>query len=406
MAYPLIMKKNRGYIIYLSLAIGLFLAVKLMGPKEYDWTPTYAAYDKNPFGAFVLREVMPDLFHGKHVTISNKTLYELKDSLGSLQNIFILTHVLRSEEEDVPFLLDHVGKGGVVFLSAQSFYGKLADTLKLFTRDYLFENSLNEKRRDSAYLQFVGAGIDTTQKYIFRRDNMHHYFSRYDTAFTTVIATNDFGQPVTLRTRRGKGSFILNCTPLAFTNIYSLRKGNAAFASTSLSYLPLQDVHWTEYYSVGRREASTPLRFILRTEPLAWAYYLAVVSLLLFIAFEAKRKQRIIPVIPPLENTSLEFVATIGNLYYQRSDHRNIAEKKILFFFDQLRTRYRINPIHREENFITTLAKKAGQPEEDIRKLFDKIDFIRSQSSIRPEDLVALNSDLEKFRLKQNLKKN
>jgi hypothetical protein len=400
MAYPAVMKKNRGYIVYLSLAVGLFLVVKLIGPKEYDWTPTYAAYDKNPFGAYVLSKLMPDLFPGREVTVSNKTLYEIKDSVHQQQNIFILTHVLRSEKEDVPALLEHVSKGGVAFLSAQSFYGKLADTLKLFTRDYLFDNSMVGERRDSAYLQFVSSGADTSRKYVFRRDNMHQYFSRCDSAHTTVIAVNEVGQPVTLRTRWGKGSFILNCTPLAFTNIYALRRNSSGFAAATLSYLPPRDLHWTEYYSVGRREASTPLRFILRTEPLAWAYYLAVGSLLLFMIFEAKRKQRVIPVLQPLENTSLEFVTTIGNLYFQRGDHRNIAEKKILFFYEQLRTRYRINPIHREKDFITILAKKTGQSEQDTQVLFDTIDFIRSQASIRPEHLIALTHALEKYTLK------
>ena len=57
---------------------------------------------------------------------------------------------------------------------------------------------------------------------------------------------------------------------------------------------------------------------------------------------QGKRKQRIIPVITPLKNTSLEFVETIGRLYYQKGTRSGIAHKKIIFFLDFIRTRYNI----------------------------------------------------------------
>ncbi|MEJ0057383.1 MAG: hypothetical protein WDN75_18035 [Bacteroidota bacterium] len=113
--------------------------------------------------------------------------------------------------------------------------------------------------------------------------------------------------------------------------------------------------------------------------------------------FESKRKQRIIPIIRPLENTSLEFVGTIGNLYYQRSDHKNIAEKKIIFLFDQIRTRYFLNPNSPGENFISLLAKKAGKGEGQIRKLFDTIARIQEKPSINENELIELNTQIEKF---------
>ncbi len=391
------MKRDWKYMLYLSLAFGLFLAVKLMGPRRYDWTPTYAAEDKNPFGAYVLSKLLPDLFKGKKVAVSNRTIYELKDSLKNGESVIILTHSFRIEKEDTEILLQHVAKGASVFIGAESFYGKLADTLKLSTYDYFFRDGMQKQRKDTSYLTFVNPRFDTLHHYIFKRDNIHNYFGTLDSTRTTVIAKNDFHQPVVIRLTWGKGSFILTCVPLAFTNIYTLKGDNHEFGAASLSYLPKVDVHWTEYYSVGRMEASTPLRFILTSPPLTWAYYITMVSLLLFMIFEAKRKQRIIPIIPPLENTSLEFVGTIGNLYYQRSDHKNIAVKKIIFFFDQVRTRYLLNPNAPGENFISLLAKKAGKSEELVRQLFETIGRVQKQVSIKKEELIELSTLIEKF---------
>jgi hypothetical protein len=166
-----------------------------------------------------------------------------------------------------------------------------------------------------------------------------------------------------------------------------------------MSHLPEANVKWTEYYSVGRLESSTPLRFILTHPPLAWAYYVTVLALLLFMIFEAKRKQRIIPILPPLQNTSLEFVGTIGNLYYQRSDHKNIAEKKILFFLEMIRSRYLLSPGTNADMFVSQLARKTGKPEDAVRRLFMQIDVIRGKASITKEELIELNKAIEAFSL-------
>ncbi|MBY0434655.1 MAG: hypothetical protein K2U26_11145 [Cyclobacteriaceae bacterium] len=389
------MKKDWKYILYLSLAFGLFIIIQMLGPKQYSWLPTYAVKDKNPFGGFVLKELLPQIFTEKKISVTNQTLYELKDTIPPKENIIILAHSLNLEKEDSEALLTYVADGGHAFMSAQSFYGKLADTLHLTTYDYLFKNGLYEQRKDTSYLNFVNPQLDTSEHFIFRRENIHNYFGRFDSTRTTVIARNDYKQPVTLRITWGKGEFIFNCTPLAFTNIYTLLRNNHDFVSTTLSHLPLQNIHWLQYYNVGRLEAATPLRFILSREPLAWAYYITVGSLLLFMIFEAKRKQRIIPIIRPLENTSLEFVGTIGNLYYQRSDHKNIAEKKILFFFDQVRTSYSLLP--QTENLLLLLAKKSGKPLEDVKQLLHLIESIRKKERIEKEELIELNKQIEKF---------
>jgi hypothetical protein len=148
-------------------------------------------------------------------------------------------------------------------------------------------------------------------------------------------------------------------------------------------------------------ETATPLRFILTTEPLRWAYYLTLLSILLFIVFEAKRKQRIIPVIKPFANTTLEFVGTIGNLYYQRGDHKNIAEKKIQFFFDQLHSTYFISSNHKDEDYGKLLSKKSGVPEKTVRELLNIVSYISEQEKISAPQLISLNELIEKFHQKK-----
>ena len=391
------MGKDWKYILYIGAAIGIFVVLKLLSPKKYDWTITYSHVDKNPYGAFAFSELLPSMFQGKQIRHSYLTLYEIKDSLAGEDNVLIVSAGFSADKEDTNVLLNHVDKGGTVLISAQNFWGHFADTLDLSTYDYFFKGSDIMGRKDTASLKFAGLKMDTTTEYLYRRDNIHNYFSRFDSTRTTIIAKNDRGLPVTIRVKYGKGSFILNCTPLAFTNIYLLAGSNHEFVSTMLSYLPQATVQWTEYYHLGRMESSTPLRFILSNEALRWAYYVTIISILVFIVFEMKRKQRIIPVITPLANTTLEFVGTIGNLYYQSAEHKSIAEKKIQFLLDQIRTKYWLSTNTLDDAFILSLARKSAKSEDDVRSLVQSIISIQSKEKISSEELIDLNKKIEKF---------
>jgi len=293
--------------------------------------------------------------------------------------------------------LKHVGSGGTAFISAQYFQGRFADTLDVRTYDYFFKGEDIFSKRDTVALKFTNTSLDTAKGFFYRRDNIHNYFSHFDTTRTMVIARNERNMPVTIRVKWGDGNFILNSTPLVFSNIYLLAGNNHEFVSTMFSYLPNTAIEWTEYYHLGRMEISTPLRFILMNETLRWAYYITIISILLFMIFELKRKQRIIPVVKPLANTTLEFVTTIGNLYYQRSEHKNIAEKKIHFLMDQIRIKHWMNTSKLDEHFVQTLARKTAKSEEEVDDLVKAIVSIQSRDKISAGELIDFNKKIEKF---------
>ena len=113
--------------------------------------------------------------------------------------------------------------------------------------------------------------------------------------------------------------------------------------------------------------------------------------------FEMKRRQRIIPIIAPPKNTTLEFVSTIGNLYYQSKEHKNIADKKIIFFLEQIRTKYWLNTSRPDASFLQTLSRKSGKSINEVNTLFKTIEEIRSQNQISAQQLTVLNNLIEKF---------
>ena len=142
--------------------------------------------------------------------------------------------------------------------------------------------------------------------------------------------------------------------------------------------------------------AST-LQYIMSQQSLKWAYYIILVSVVFFIFFYGRRKQRIIPVIAPLKNTTVEFVETVGNLYYQQKDFKNIAEKKISYFLDYLRSKYLIKTGSFDEETIQKIADKSSLSSGKIKSILREIGKINHSQKITEEDLTNINYQIEKF---------
>jgi hypothetical protein len=400
------MGKDWKYIVYLVILVSLLLIVVLGKDKQYDWQVTYAHDDKNPFGANALDKLLPSIFEKAKVEHRYKTFYELRDSISTNENVMIIAGSFTPDKEDAIAMMNHVEKGGVIFVSANYIRGTLADTLGLQTHDYFFDGpqSFQGNRTDTASLQITNSKLDTSLYFHLRRENIHNYLGPADTVFTKslllpgkTIAKNDFGQAVAIRINWGKGYFIFSSTPMVFTNIYLLNQQNHVMASSLLSYLPKTKTYWTEYYHLGRMEAATPLRFILTHEPLSWAYYISVLSLLVFLVFESKRRQRIIPVVKPLTNTSLDFIGTISKLFFEKSDHKSIATKKILYFLEQVRSKFYLTQPIQAPAFAETLAHKTGANEKATSELISQIHLINQQEKISKEDLLRLNKSIQLF---------
>lgn len=396
------MNRDWKYILYLCALVGLFLVIVLSKNKQYDWRVTLAYEDKNPYGTFALNELLSSSQKIEH---SYKTFYEQKDLLRQNENILLLAENFYPDKEDAKSMLKYVHQGGVIFVSANYIGGKLADTLGIDTQDSFFQGNSNyNKTQDSTSLRLTNINFDTTRLFFFRRDNIHNFLAPADSAQTktkpataTILAENDKGQPVAIKINFGKGYFIFNSTPMVFTNIYLLNRSNHNLASSLLSYLPQRKVFRSEYYQLGRMEVGTPLRFVLTIEPLRWAYYIIIGSILIFIFFEAKRKQRIIPIVKPQANSTLEFVTTIGNLYYENNDNKSIATKKILFFNDALRTKFNFIMSMQSPGFVRLLSLKSGVNEDHVQQLMDLMQLILSKEKVSREELMRLDELIHEF---------
>ena len=167
----------------------------------------------------------------------------------------------------------------------------------------------------------------------------------------------------------GKGEVILASTPLLFTNYGVLDGKNAAYLFRILSQMGGFPIVRTEGYMKETAQVQmSPFRYFLSQPPLRWALYLSMVSILLFMIFAARRKQRAIPVIREPENKSLEFAELIGTLYYQKKDHADLVRKKYLYFAEELRKEIQVDveEVAEDERSFGRIARKTGMEAGEI----------------------------------------
>src|SRR5690606_1416297 len=157
------------------------------------------------------------------------------------------------------------------------------------------------------------------------------------------------------------------------------------------------NVHYNRYYHVGKQEPETPLRYVLSQAPLRWAIYLTILVLLLYLIVGSRRLQRAIPVLDPLENSTLRFIQTIGGLFHREGNHKTAALKLSGHFAHMLATRYYLSAF--DESTYKTLAAKSGVPLVDVVKSFDLIQVVKQSPKVSEELLVQLYDNITKFKI-------
>ena len=390
------MKGNKVFIIVFIVLLILYVVGQLNAPKKFDWSATLRNNDKNPFGAVVLYNSLNQLFPKVPVNSSRVPAYNLLQDQEETKSAYIfIAPEFDPAEADVEELLQYVKNGNTVFIAAFDIEEKFLDSLGLNMK--LYGNLIED---DTMFVNFVNPALRSKDNYSFKRSTGYGYFDsikKFDSS--TVLGINQNNKPNFVKVQYGSGEFFIHAAPLCFSNYFMLYANNQDYTSKALSYIsPVMDViYWDEYYKSGREGASTPLRFFLSNEFLRWALWLTVAALLIYVFFEMKRRQRIIPVIEPLRNTTLDFVETVSSVYYSEHDNDTIAQKKSQFWFEHIRQRYYLSKQNAGEEFVQQLYKKTGVPEDLIKTILINIQRAESQPRVTDDLLMDLSNSIDQF---------
>jgi len=376
---------------------------------------SYRRTDKLPFGSFIAYKRFQSEFPNYWINIAekpfNKTWEDLRnDTTKNYSLYFLITKNLILSIDEVNSMIEYVKAGNDLFISADYIDEKLLDAVYCtIDRKSEIISEVNGKMHDTHVSLFYGNDFKAPQ-YSYYYFPFLNYFSSYDTGYTRVLGVNEKNLPDYIILFAGKGRLYLHVAPRIFSNYFLLTRDNYHYFEYVTSYLRFQPqyVYWDEYYkdfsstknknNLNNKDNFSSMQVIQENPALRWAFYLALAALLLFVLFNVKRKQREIPVLPVNTNATVAFTETIGRLYLQRKDNRNIAQKIITYFYEYLRKKYFINTsvIHKE--FINSLSGKSGVSITETTELFELIQSIEPQENISDEELMNLNSKIENFK--------
>ncbi len=387
-------RKTILYIAMLILILGSFIAAEVLLPDKTDWRESYSASDKIPNGCFVIHKMLPQIFPAQNITKNIISLFELVgDTIADTHTcLLIITYNFNPDHSDLAALLKYIRSGNTVFISAVAYGRGIEDTLNLHTLIYNpFNSSL------SGYpFQFYPKNARRTKGYDFKRQFTGSWFSSVDTLNSLALGTDSIKNINFFSMALGKGVLYLHSQPHVFTND-NLLYDDKEYAAAVLSFLPIQPVIWDEYYKPDRGSSASPMRYILKSQSLKLAYYLLLSSVLLYIIFEGRRRQRIIPVIPPLSNSSMEFTRTIARLYYFRENHADLVQKKFSHFREFLFDKYFIPTAEMNEEWIAKIAVKSAVSEDIINEIARKYKLYCNSSLVNKRDLLDFNKSIEDF---------
>ena len=389
------------YIVFFILFLAGIIYIDAVKPKPVNWFPSYDLTKKDPFGLYVLDKEASYLFKENKIQKVIKTLYEFFNSENALVDvgfdykgtIFSVSENYNLDSKSNKELFYFVGDGNTAFISCKDFPEMLMDSLnfRINSRFGLSDTvnvwMANKNLGQEKYNLNIGAG--------------NIYFSEIDTLTTTVLGYQgkDNKKEINfIKVPYKEGYFYLHTQPASFTNYHLLKGNHFQYTEKILSYIPKGNLFWLVKDQNGEIISGSPLRYILSQPALKWAWFLFLSGMLLFIIFNAKRKQRIVPILKPLANTTVDFTKTIGNLYYQEGDHQNIINKKIIYFFEKIRNEYLIDTTVLDENFEKKLQLKTGKNIQDIKELVWLIKRINGPYYLCvEEDLIEINNAIEKI---------
>ena len=377
---------------------------------------TYSKNDKNPFGSYVAEQRLAAIFSQYGININSMPIDEswYYNSIHSKKEnyslYFLITKNLILSEDEVTTLMDYVKDGNDLFVSADYIDPSFLENM--FTsvnRSGEIMCETNGDMRDSHLSMYYGDGIES-KKYSYYYFPFLNFIEDYSNEFVRVLGTSENGKPNYAVYFVGTGRIYLHLAPRAFSNYFLLTGNNYEYFENVISYLRLEPgkIFWDEYYKNSspnkKREKGSEgdgsfssLRVLKKNPSLMWAFTLGIIGLILFVLFEVKRKQRIIPDNKPNTNATVEFTETIGRLYYQNKNNKNIANKMITYFNGHIRNKYFLNTAVISEDFINSLAGKSGVAVGVVDELYTLIGTIERLENVSDDQLLGLHLKMENF---------
>lgn len=423
------MKSNRLFVAVIIALMAVILLFEMNAPTRFRWNDTSQSHkSKQPFGCYVMDSVLrASLPQGYEVLGNGIKKYIGKKYKGG-KHTFLFTNNYDKFINlfDVDFLkLIEDGNNVVLAYDNNNYYDEVqhvSEELGFYFEpiDQSYMSHFNKETLSDPSLydtiQWHSDGRFTDATYIVNTafcDNEVKLSGAYTIIATLKRAKEPYyyqeNRMATIAGSRyfGKGKVVIVSMPMIFSNYGILNDAIRPFVLRLLSdcgskpivrYDPTcinQDVDAVD----NDQDQESPLRYLLANRPLRWAFYLALATLVAFVVFSARRRQRVIPVIKPPVNHMMDFVKRIGGIYYKRHDNVDLLNKKYVTFSNDLRTKAMIDIDNNDQidDELLALSNRTGIPLNELQQHISDVKNAIQATSItdkRLQQLIDVMNDI------------
>lgn len=390
------MNKQARLFLVLTIILSFILVFVIPEPsKEVNWKPTYARYDKIPYGYYILY----DQLKRTDITINttHKTPFEnYKDeetnrAWSEKRNTYIIKSLITSiSSEDSTALANYLAFDNNLLLLSRNVVGKIFEDMGIKTKAYS-----NIKVPDDSVL--VSDPVSENKANFVKRNI--NYIAKYPKN-AQILLVDELGNPIAIYFTHNHGGVIFCSAPDILSNYAFLTSSKSDLFNEFIKYLPdSENWIWDEYFSTGRRENPSPLRVINAHPAIGGAFYTALIASILLIVFTGKRKTRPIAIIDPIKNKSVEFATIIARLHYKKGDHSELVNKRIKLLHDKIRSTHYFPIKEWNDEEAKRLAKKLKANEDELTSLFSLIIKLKESAFVTKEELLHFHQQLDKLQL-------
>ncbi len=419
------MNSRSSLIIVLSIgaALGILFLV-LFEPKDvpdYNLDKKYNYKSKEPYGTWVFEQLVkskyPDVpFYYNQL---DTHYYDLE---GNKHLYIKFGDRLKIDATELGYLEDWISRGNKAIL--------ISTTLELEDR-ITSSASFDRFRVPDSMLTLSHRQSILEHKYSFdslystfgdAKDFLHKESQLYypDSILSTMVLMD---HTVCLDQRVGSGNFIHHSMPILFSNIAKDCEGflphfAALIQQEDIDAVILDHQLFDKVYSKHRKPGTTgygkgrkidgdsfltdthelhesKLQYILESKSLKWAYYLFLLFILIYVWFNSKRKQAIIPVLAKKQNTTIEYVETIASMYEKQAQHTKLILKMKEIFYNRIKESYYLD--QNEPGFKEKLTKKSKVPEEELDRILRDFSFAEKGDVFTQMQLAGTYERIENF---------
>lgn len=422
------MKSSRLFIVVIIALMVVVILFEMNAPARFNWDDHSQSYkSKQPFGCYVMDSVLrASLPHGYEVIGSDFEQY-IGENAKPVKHTFLFTNTFEYFRPDTNFLkMIEEGNNAIIATDYNiSYYDDSTEEMglgyKCYSNNYYYDGDYFSKESLSINASYDTVYWESGEMFAPASYPINSVFCSKE-----LILSSDYRILATLNEKHengsdgdvdtvagirdcGKGKIVVVSMPMLFSNYGILNDTIRPLVLRLLSQcsdLPMvrYDPSLMSEMEQDEQEDS-PLHYLLANRPLRWALYLALTTVILFVLFSARRRQRVIPVIKPPVNHMMDFVKRIGGIYYKRHDNVDLLIKKYVTFGNELRTKAMINvdDYDQIDDELQSLSTRTGIPFKELQQQIYDVWRATNASSIndkRLQQLIdAMNNILQRINI-------